>query len=116
MLFIGPGDSEQTDAHEGYVAGRYRDGTYSDVWSDIQADVLDGAERTFSHFLASCECGWRGATERSPTAAGYLACQREWLDEHFQTLDPVRPIVARLDRPLRLEMDFLARVDPGPAA
>jgi hypothetical protein len=26
MLFVGPGDGEKTDAHEGYVTGRYRDG------------------------------------------------------------------------------------------
>ena len=116
MLFIGPGDSEQTDAHEGYVAGCYQDGTSSDIWTDIRTDIAQGAKRTIVRYVAACECGWRGATERPLTAAGYLACQHEWLHAHFQMLGLVRSVVARLGRPLRLDVDFLLRVDPGPAA
>jgi hypothetical protein len=42
--------------HRGYVAGRYRDGALSDIWTD----VARCAERTFTAYLARCGCGWLG--------------------------------------------------------
>jgi hypothetical protein len=78
MFFIGAGADEVTDDHEGYVAGRCRDGTRSDIWTDVSR-CPRGA---FTGYLPACECGWSGA-DRTATPAGYAACQRAWLDEHF---------------------------------
>ncbi len=102
MLFIGPGDDEVTDAHEGYVAGRYRDGTYSDIWTDVGRC----AAATFTAYAPACECGWRGPVWPA-TEAGHLACLRVWVHDHFEQLGPVRPIVTALGRPLHLDADFL---------
>jgi hypothetical protein len=69
------------DGHAGYVAGRYRNGVYSDVWTDVRRC----AERTFTAYAAGCSCGWRGAPT-APTEVGYhLAC-RAWLQEHAERL------------------------------
>jgi hypothetical protein len=102
MLFIGPGDDERTDDHEGYVAGRYRNGAFSDIWTD----VAKCAERTFTAYAPACECGWRGALQKA-SDDGYSACQRIWLRDHFESLDLVRPILAKLNRPLQMPADFL---------
>lgn len=86
MFFIGAGADEVTDDHEGYVAGRYRDGVRSDIWTDVSRCTSG----TFTGYLPACECGWQGA-DRSATPAGYEACQRAWLDEHFgPTVAPQR--------------------------
>jgi hypothetical protein len=103
MLFVGPGDGEKTDAHEGYVTGRYRDGAFTDIWTD----VLKCADWTFTAYAPACECGWRGDTEPA-TAEGYLACRRGWVRNHFQRLDAVQPILRALGRPLQDEADFLS--------
>lgn len=72
------------DDHGGYVAGRYRDGSLSDGWTD----VLRCASGTFTRFLPRCACGWTGR-ERSATAAGAMACRQEWFLSHVVPL-PVR--------------------------
>jgi hypothetical protein len=59
--------------HAGYIAGRYRDGAYSDEWTDVSRC----AENTFVAYVPACSCGWRGPAER-PTAAGRLHCRRVW--------------------------------------
>jgi hypothetical protein len=78
MFYTGAGADEMTDDHEGYVAGRYRDGTRSDIWTD----VTRCADATFLAYLPACECGWLGA-DRDYTESGFRACKRAWLDEHF---------------------------------
>lgn len=67
--------------HAGYVVGRYRNGVYSDIWTDVRRC----ADRTFTAYAAGCSCGWRGA----PTAAtevGYHLSWRTWLHEHAERL------------------------------
>jgi hypothetical protein len=103
MLFIGPGNGEKTDSHEGYVAGRYRDGAFSDIWTN----VFDCAERLFTAYVPACECGWRSASAQPVTAEGYRACQEAWMRGHFERLAMVQPILRGLRRTLQLETDFL---------
>jgi hypothetical protein len=69
--------------HAGYVAGRYRDGAYSDVWTD----VARCAERTFVGYAPACSCGWRGPGQPA-TAAGRLTCWRLWAGDHVGGLRP----------------------------
>lgn len=79
MLYRGPGDDLRTDVHEGYVAGRYRDGSWTDIWTD----VARCAEGTFTVFAPACECGWRGS-EQPATPKGHAACRRRWVRDHFE--------------------------------
>lgn len=104
MLFIGPCSDERTDGHEGYVAGRYRNGTYSDIWTD----VARCAERTFTAYAPACECGWRGPIQEA-TDVGYAACQRVWLRAHVDLLEAGSPILGKIDRPIRVA-DVLPRI------
>jgi hypothetical protein len=103
VLFTGPGADEATDDHEGYVAGRYPDGTYSKIWTD----VTECAEGTFLAYAPACECGWHGGQDHPVTPAGHLACQRAWVHDHFQRLAPARQVITRLGRALDHEADFL---------
>ncbi len=89
MLFIGPGADEATDQHEGFVAGRYRNGALSDIWTD----VTRCAEGTFTAFVGACECGWRGPLH-APDGLGAEDCRREWLTHHFAHLCELRPALA----------------------
>jgi hypothetical protein len=73
MLFAG------TDSHVGFIAGRYRDGAFSDSWTD----VTRCAERTFVAYAPACECGWRGRTFPA-TEAGHLSARRMLVHEHLQ--------------------------------
>jgi hypothetical protein len=59
--------------HAGYIAGRYRDGAYSDGWTDVSRC----AENTFVAYAPACSCGWRGRGEPA-SAAGRLRCRRAW--------------------------------------
>ena len=62
MLYIGEPDIPGSDNHEGFVAGRYRNGAYSDIWTNVRRC----AERTFLAYAPACECGWRGQITRRP--------------------------------------------------
>jgi hypothetical protein len=64
--------------HVGYVAGRYRDGAYSDMWTDVRRC----ARLTFTAYAPACSCGWRGAP--IPVGdTGLIACHREWNRIHL---------------------------------
>lgn len=78
MFFIGAGADARTDEHEGYVAGRYRDGSRSDIWTD----VTRCAERSFISYLPACECGWTGS-DQPYSEAGFRQCQHDWVTQHF---------------------------------
>ena len=78
MFFIGAGSDARTDEHEGYVAGRYRDGSRSDIWTD----VTRCAESTFISYLPACDCGWTGS-DQPYSEAGFRQCQHEWVSQHF---------------------------------
>jgi hypothetical protein len=79
MVFSGRGDVA-TDAHTGYVAGRYRSGVWSEQWTEVDRC----AEYTFTCYAPACVCGWRGPAQPA-TPQGLLACQRVWVFEHSAT-------------------------------
>ncbi|MEU7812978.1 hypothetical protein [Pseudonocardia sp. NPDC049154] len=89
MLFIGREADEATDEHEGYIAGRYRNGALSDIWTD----VTRCAQGTFTALVPACECGWRGLPQR-PDRRGVDRCWSAWFTEHFVRLAVARPVVA----------------------
>lgn len=66
MFFIGAGADEVTDDHEGYVAGRCRDGSRSDIWTEVSRCPPG----SFTGFVPACECGWSGA-DQPYSASGY---------------------------------------------
>jgi hypothetical protein len=78
MLFTGSTADELTGKHEGYIAGRYRNGALSDIWTDVDRC----AEGTFTAYVAACECGWHGPA-RQADDAGATACRRDWVHGHF---------------------------------
>ena len=65
------------DEHRGLIAGRYRDGALSDGWTD----VTRCAWGTFTAYVATCRCGWRG-TAQVPDARGADRCRWQ-LEEHL---------------------------------
>nr|WP_281010698.1 hypothetical protein [Pseudonocardia alni] len=71
-------DHRRSLGHEVYIAGRYRNGAFSDAWTD----VTRCAEGTFTAYAAACPCGWHGPTHR-PDDNGARACHRGGrLDHH----------------------------------
>ncbi|MGI5131967.1 hypothetical protein ACQEVB_34545 [Pseudonocardia sp. CA-107938] len=72
MLFTGGA------AHQGFVAGRYRNGAFSDRWTD----VLRCAELTFTAYAPACSCGWLGRTFPA-TEIGHLDSRRALVHEHL---------------------------------
>lgn len=106
MVFIGaertdtptrtsPPCSADASGHRGYVAGRYRNGSRSDHWTD----VTRCAEGTFRGYLPACTCGWEGAG-RPSTPDGYQQCRLEWARQHSHAavLDigtPPRSVMSR---------------------
>jgi hypothetical protein len=81
MGFIGPGAGEATDEHEGFIAGRYRNGALSDNWTD----VTRCAHGTFTAFVPACGCGWRGTPQR-PDQRGLERCRDSWSTDHVACL------------------------------
>jgi hypothetical protein len=79
MLFTGG------DSHLGFVAGRYRNGAFSDRWTD----VLRCADLTFTAYAPSCSCGWRGP-QFPATDAGHLGSRRVLVHEHLVAAPPRR--------------------------
>ena len=70
-------DSPPHAGHTGYVAGRYRDGAYSDLWTDVRRCAF----RTFTAYAPACSCGWRGSAQ-PVTDIAYIACRRAWARDH----------------------------------
>jgi hypothetical protein len=81
MLFTGSG------SHQGFVAGRYRDGAYSDRWTD----VLRCARQTFTAYAPACSCGWRGPLFPA-SDDGHLAARRVLVHEHLAAPAPRRAV------------------------
>jgi hypothetical protein len=71
--------------HAGFLAGRYRDGAYSDEWTD----VLRCAEGTFVGYAPACTCGWRGHPQPA-NSAGRALSRREWFRHHLTEVDTTR--------------------------
>jgi hypothetical protein len=74
------------DGHVGFVAGRYRNGAYSDIWTDVRRC----AERTFTAYAPACSCGWIGPPQ-PPTEVGHLHSRRIWRHEHVGRLPTPPP-------------------------
>ncbi len=74
------------DDHDGYVAGRYRDGSVSDEWTDVERC----AGGTFVAYLPRCTCGWSGR-DRPVSGPSVMACRREWFLGHVVVLPAVEP-------------------------
>ncbi len=62
--------------HAGYLAGRYRDGSWSDDWTDVGRC----AEATFTAYRAACSCGWAGRV--APADASGREAARSALAAH----------------------------------
>jgi hypothetical protein len=73
-------------AHRGFVAGRYRNGAWSDSWTEVGRC----APGTFTAFAPACRCGWRGESRLPASAAGEQACLLLWANEHLTTPSSVR--------------------------
>lgn len=69
------------DEHGGYVAGRYRNGSLSDGWTDVERC----AGGTFLRYVPRCACGWTGR-DRPATAVSAMACRQEWFLGHVVLL------------------------------
>lgn len=78
MLYIGEPEIPSSDDHEGFVAGRYPDGAYSGIWTDVRRC----GDPTILAYAPACECGWRG-TDHPATPAGYATARQAWFDDHF---------------------------------
>lgn len=68
--------------HRGFVAGRYRDGVASDIWTD----VTRCAPETFVRLFGACDCGWYGP-DRPATLAGFSKCERAWATQHLTDVE-----------------------------
>ena len=56
--------------HDAFVAGQYRDGEFSDIWTDVARCALG----TFVAYAPACTCGWIGS--RFPASPEDLAASR----------------------------------------
>jgi len=74
--------------HAGYVAGRYRDGSWSDHWTD----VARCAASTFTAYRPACRCGWVGPAVAAD-AAGHR-CARLSSADHALAVTGSFPAVA----------------------
>jgi hypothetical protein len=68
--------------HTGFIAGRYRNGACSDVWTDVRRC----ASRTFTHYLPACTCGWTGVPVGADEV-GWMRCQRALRHQHLDRWD-----------------------------
>jgi hypothetical protein len=89
--------------HAGYVAGRYRDGSWSDHWTD----VARCAAGTFTAYRPACRCGWTGPAVAAD-GAGLRAARLSSTDHALAAVTGSFPAV--LPGPLRR-----CRVQPRPA-
>lgn len=78
LLYAGDGADESTDEHEGFVAGRFPDGTLTTIWTDVRPHPGS----PYAGLVPRCECGWRGP-EFTVTPEGYAACERLWRERHL---------------------------------
>jgi hypothetical protein len=86
VLFRGAGPVQavvDVPGHVGYLAGRYRNGAHSDVWTDVSRC----AEGTFVGYAAACTCGWRGSAQPA-TDVGRVRARREWTAGHLGDVAP----------------------------
>jgi len=83
VLFTEYRDVAATAVHQEFAAGRYRDWSWSDVWTDVSRCASD----TFTTIAAACTRGWRGPSHR-PRDSALDTCRWEWVFLHAVTLSP----------------------------
>ena len=81
VLFTDPRDELAVPAHRGFAAGRYRDWSWSDVWTDVSRC----ASGTFTAVAGGCTCGWRGPAH-PPRGDALDACRWDWVFVHVVQL------------------------------
>jgi hypothetical protein len=86
MLFTGAGSDTPANAHRGFVVGRYRDWSWSDIWTEVSRC----APGTFTAVAGACACGWRGPTH-TPSCRGLRESQWDWVFLHVAQLPPSAP-------------------------
>ncbi|MGH4024573.1 MAG: hypothetical protein ACRDRV_08315 [Pseudonocardiaceae bacterium] len=102
LLYCGSDADEFTDEHEGWVAGRFRDGSLSDIWTDVHGC----ADQTVTAYLPRCECGWIG-TAVPATSGGYNAAERQWRSRHLPEVVATRPAPRLLPEPACVQGSFV---------
>lgn len=85
------------DGHYGYVAGRYRDGLFSDVWTDVSRC----ASGTFTAYAPACTCGWHGDTYPS-TASGLHTSREALIATHLDVLARLPKLATLFTPPTRV--------------
>jgi len=78
LFYIAEDADEDTDEHEGFVAGELPDRSLTDIWTVVGAAPIG----RYTALVPRCECGWRGPAF-SVTPAGYAACERLWRIAHL---------------------------------
>ncbi|MCA1671504.1 MAG: hypothetical protein LC799_04650 [Actinobacteria bacterium] len=86
LLYIAEDADEDTDEHEGFIAGEFPARSLTDIWTVV---VLASAGR-YTALVPRCECGWRGP-RFAVTPAGYVACEQPWRTHHLVPFLRARP-------------------------
>src|ERR1700742_657670 len=94
LLYRGSDADEFTDEHEGWVAGRFPDGSLSDIWTDVRS----GSTQPFTAYLPRCECGWVG-TAVPAAPGGYNCAEWQWRSRHLPEFVAARPARSPLPQP-----------------
>jgi hypothetical protein len=81
VRFTDPHDELGVAAHRGFAAGRYRDWSWSDVWTDVSRC----ASGTITAVAAGCTCGWRGPAHQ-PRRDSLDDCRWDWVFVHVVQL------------------------------
>lgn len=78
-IYCGPyADAIDAYSHEGYGARILPNGTETAAWTY--------ETREFRHYVARCDCGWKGTLTYPPTDAGYELAMEEWDRDHLQPM------------------------------
>jgi hypothetical protein len=80
-VLLTAGAEEAPAGHAGFLARCYRDGSFSDAWTDVSRC----AGGTFVGYVPVCSCGWRGPVQPA-TSRGRLLSSRLWRDDHLSHL------------------------------
>ena len=81
-LGLAPDVGTAPAGHAGFLVGRYRNGAFSDAWTDVSRC----AEGTFVGYAAACSCGWRGPLQPA-SARGRLLSSRDWRGLHLAQVE-----------------------------
>lgn len=97
VIVTGRAGAPRIDGHYGYVAGRYRDGFFSDVWTDVSRC----ASGTFTAYAPACTCGWLGDIHPS-TASGFHSSREALTATHLDALARLPKLATVFTPPTRV--------------